>query len=140
MWARIIINTAFFVCQILLYRFLATIEDQGDSCPCSSGWKLAQAKLFTNIMVLLNLVNIFVPLNRGLHNIPIVGGSISIIYLVMLGGELCLVYSICKELEKPVCRDCEIDGYERIVEFFQNQSMIACLGYAIVASIIQLYF
>ena len=140
MWPRIVLNTGFLLAQIFIYKFLAAIEDQGDACPCSSGWKLAQAKLFTNIMVLLNLVNIFIPLNRGLHNIPIVGGSISLIYLVMLGGELCLVYSICKELDKPICRDCEVDGFEKVVGFFQRQSMLACLGYAVVASIVQLYF
>ena len=140
MWARIILNTAFLLCQIFIYKFLAALEDQGDACPCSSGWKLAQAKLFTNIMVLLNLVNIFVPLNRGLHNIPIVGGSISLIYLVMLGGELCLVYSICKELATPNCKDCLVEGYGDITAFFQRQSMLACFGYAMLASIIQLYF
>ena len=140
MWVRIILNVAFLLCQIFIYKFLAALEDQGDACPCSSGWKLAQAKLFTNILVLLNVVNIFVPLNRALHNIPIVGGSISLIYLVMLGGELCLVYSICKELSKPICRDCEVDGYEKVVAFFQGQSMLACLGYAVIASIVQLYF
>ena len=140
MWVRIILNVAFLICQIYIYKFLAALEDQGDACPCSSGWKLAQAKLFTNIMVLLNLVNIFIPLNRGLHNIPIIGGSISMIYLVMLSGELCLVYSICKELAKPICRDCEVDGFERIVGLFQGQSILACLGYAVLASIVQLYF
>ena len=140
MWLRIIINSIFLLGQIILYRFLQTLEDQGDDCPCSSGWKLAQSKLIANIMVLLNVVNIAIPLNRGLHNIPLVGGSISLIYLILLVSELCLIYSISKELTKPICRYCDVGDYNYVAEFFQSQSVLACIGYAIVASIIQLYF
>ena len=140
MWLRIIINTIFLVIQIIIYKFLSYLENQGDKCPCSNGWKLIQSKFITNIMILLNVINIFIPLNRGLYNIPIIGGSISIIYLLLLVGELILVYNISNELNKPDCKKCDIGDYKYLVSFFNNQSIISCIGYSIIISIVLLYF
>jgi hypothetical protein len=140
MWLRFIINLIFLIIQIYIYKLLEYIEEQGENCPCSSGWKLAQVKLITNIMILLNVINMFVPLNSGLHNIPLIGGSISLIYLLLLSLELVLVSSITKEFDTPNCKDCNTEEYQSIVNFFQGSSYIGCIVYAGFSSIIQLYF
>ena len=135
---RIIFNIIFAYGNLHITNFISHIESQKD-CPCSSGWKINNGKLFSSLLFIIGLVNIFISANNILSQVPIIGSSYVLIFVLILFLELFIVSRICKNLKDKENRKCDIQGYKPLCKMFYKISTMECSYIAIIISIIFFY-
>lgn len=87
-----------FVCfNIITYFMVKEVEDN-KRCECKDNKKITNAYYFLNtieyiktfswLASIIGLVNLFIPINKGLSNIIIVGSMISVALFILLIGQM----------------------------------------------------
>jgi hypothetical protein len=134
-WIRIFINIISICIQIAINQLIAEIQDT-PICQYHDDWKLQQIKTLTNIMIIVNILNMFVSLNKNINGIPLIGGSVGLVF----GFFLVLEAGLVSKLAGDISSGCTIKGYDWLINVIESQSTIAWCIYATGAAIIQLYF
>jgi hypothetical protein len=135
---RIIFNGIFAFSSLQASRAVTHIEKQTD-CPCSKGWKISTAKPLSSLFFVISIINIFVSANNILSQIPLIGSSYALIFLLCLFMELFTMSRLAKCLQDEENSDCDIKGHEPLFKFFQQRSITECAYISIVLTIIFFY-
>jgi hypothetical protein len=128
MYYRIAVNLLFLIIQIYIYQFISDIIAAAATTSVQSitpSWKLLQTKLIANILIILSIINLFIPLTQCAYKLPIIGGSIGIIYLLFITSELCLLHNITHDTAVCTPRKICINNY--IYSIFRHSSYIYCI-------------
>jgi hypothetical protein len=135
---RVIINILFAYGNLRVTNFINHIEKQKD-CPCSSGWKIMNGKFISSLLFIVGIVNIFFSANNILSNVPIIGSSYVLIFVLLFFIELFIMSRLAKNLREKECRSCDIKGYESLCKFFRKRTVTECIYLSIIISIIFFY-
>ena len=129
---------------LLNFTILGIIENlqKQDSCKCNTGWKPENLKMISNIGIIIGIINIILPINKTLYEIPIISTVFSIICLGIVFMYLFSAvryFRNLRQLEK--CRKtCKIrKSDESFVNFVStiNTLYIVIIGFII--TILMLY-
>ncbi len=135
---RIIFNGIFAFCSLQASRAITHLEKQKD-CPCSKGWKISTTKPLSSLFFVISIINIFISANSILSQIPFIGSSYALIFLLCLFLELFAMSRLAICLQDEENDDCDIKGYEPLFKFFQQRSVTDCAYISIILTIIFFY-
>lgn len=135
---RIIFNGIFAFCSLQASRAVLHIEKQ-KKCPCSKGWKISTTKPLSSLFFVISIINIFISANNILSQIPLVGSSYALLFLLCLFMELLALSRLAKCLQDEENNNCDIKGYEPLFKFFQQLTIIECSYISIILTIIFFY-
>jgi hypothetical protein len=135
---RIIYSLIFTLLFIYFTKFISAIENK-KKCALSEGWRITNGKVLSSLLMIVGIVNIFVPANKFLSTLPIIGSSYILLFSLALFGDLFIIYRLSKNIDESDDSKCKIKGYDTIIDFFSTKSMADCIYYTIIATIIFFY-
>ena len=135
---RIIYSLIFTLLFIYFTQFISAIENK-KKCALSEGWRITNGKVLSSLLMIVGIVNIFVPANKFLSTLPIIGSSYILLFSLALFGNLFIIYRLSKNIDESDDSRCKIKGYDTIIEFFSARTMVDCIYYTIIATIIFFY-
>lgn len=135
---RYVLNGLFIILNLMINNFFNDINNQ-KTCPIKKDWKIENGILISNVLFLCGIINIFIPLNKYITNIPIVGGWYVYIFMIVLFVELYLVLFTVENLNK-IGKKCSKDKIKIIYNLFKDKNMLSCLYFTIASSIVLFYF
>ena len=135
---RIIYSLIFTLISIYFTQFISAIENK-KKCALSEGWRITNGKVLSSLLMIVGIVNIFVPANKFLSTLPIIGSSYILLFSLALFGNLFIIYRLSKNIDESDDSRCKIKGYDTIIEFFSARTMVDCIYYTIIATIIFFY-
>jgi len=106
--AKLILFGGLVIISSLTLSILSAVENQ-DSCKCAQSWKSQLLTVFCYIIIIMSLVNLFIPLNSLISKLPLLGGLFSIGMVILLALQMWLTISIFNDIEN--CDNCEISGF-----------------------------
>ena len=71
---RIIYSIIFTITSIYFTQFINAIAEK-KKCPLSEGWRITNGKILSSLLMIVGLVNIFVPASKFLSTLPVIGSS-----------------------------------------------------------------
>ena len=135
---RILFNSIFAFMSLHISNAIGHIEKQKD-CPCSQGWKISVGKPLASLLFLIGIANIFISANNVLSQIPFIGSSYALLFLLSIFIELFLLSRLAKCLKDEENNDCDITGYQPLFKFFRKRTITECTYFSIIISIIFFY-
>jgi len=135
---RIIYSLLFTLVCIYFTQFISAIESK-KKCDLSEGWRITNGKILSSLLMIVGIVNIFVPANKFLSNLPIIGSSYILVFTFALFGLLFIINRLSKNIKDSENSKCKIKGYDTIIDFFYNKSVMECIYITIIVSIIFFY-
>lgn len=135
---RILFNGLFAFSFLQASRAIEHISKQTD-CPCSQGWKISAGKPLSSLLFVIGSINIFISANNILSQIPLIGSSYSLLFLLCLFMNLYILSRLSNCLQETENSDCDITGYEPLFNFFKKISILDCSYISIILTIIFFY-
>ena len=135
---RIIYSSIFTLIAIYFTQFITAIENK-KKCSLSEGWRITNGKVLSSLLMIVGIVNIVVPANKFLSTLPIVGSSYILLFALALFGDLFIIYRLAKNIDESEDSRCSIKGYDTIIDFFSTKTMMDCVYFSIIATIIFFY-
>jgi hypothetical protein len=135
---RIIYSLLFTLGNIYINQFLNAIEEK-KKCPLSKGWRITNGKLLSSLLMIVGLVNIFVPASKFLSTIPLIGSSYVLLFVLTLFTVFFIVDRIVENMNDDANYKCKPKGYDMIINFFNDKSIMECIYYTIGISILFFY-
>ena len=135
---RIIYSLFFALVFIYFTQFINAIEKK-KKCYLSDGWRITNGKLLSSLLMIVSIINIVVPANKFLSTLPIIGSSYILFFILALFGDLFIIYRLSKNIVESDDSRCRIKGYDTLVDFFSTKSMMECIYYTIIGTIIFFY-
>lgn len=135
---RILYSLLFTIICIYFSQFITAVEKMTD-CPLSEGWRITNGKIISSILMIIGLINIFIPASKFLSTLPIVGSSYVFIFIIMLFGELFIVTRLSFNIEESDNSNCNLKGYDLLVDFFKTKTFVECIYFTLIISIIFFY-
>ena len=135
---RIIYSSIFALIAIYFTQFITAIENK-KKCSLSEGWRITNGKVLSSLLMIVGIVNIFVPANKFLSTLPIIGSSYILLFSLALFGDLFIIYRLSKNIDESNDSRCKIKGYDTIIDFFSSRTMVDCIYYTIIVTIIFFY-
>ncbi len=138
---RIILNIILAVLLLIANAYINAIsQSDPKTCPCASGWRITNGKLTSSFLFFISIVNIFMPVNNFISQIPLIGSGGIIIYMLMLSMLVYILNSLSRQLDTPECKSCSnVNGFASFKNILSSQSMTNLILFAIGASIISFY-
>jgi len=135
---RIIFSLLFTLSCIYFIQFINTIESK-KKCSLSEGWRIINGKVVGSILMIVGLVNIFIPANKFLSTLPIIGSSYVLIFMLALFGELFIINRLSINIEESEESKCKIKGFDMLINFFSTKTFIDCIYITVIISILFFY-
>jgi len=135
---RIIYSSIFALIAIYFTQFITAIENK-KKCSLSEGWRITNGKVLSSLLMIVGIVNIFVPANKFLSTLPIIGSSYILLFSLALFGDLFIIYRLSINIDESNDSRCKIKGYDTIIDFFSSRTMVDCIYYTIIVTIIFFY-
>ena len=135
---RILYSILFTLICIYFTQFISAIENKTD-CPLSEGWRITNGKIIASILMIVGLVNIFIPASKFLSTLPIIGSSYVLVFILAVFGELFIITRLAFNIEDSDNSNCKLKGYDLLINFFSNKTFIECIYFTLIVSIIFFY-
>ena len=135
---RIIYSLIFTLVCMYFTQFINAIEEK-KKCPLSEGWRITNGKIISSLLMLVGLINIFVPASKFLSTLPIIGSSYVLVFVLALFGNLIIINRLSINIAESENSKCNIKGYDMIINFFSEKSFTDCIYFTIIISIIFFY-
>jgi len=135
---RIIYSLVFALMCMYFTQFINAIEKK-KKCPLSDGWRITNGKLIGSLLMLVGIVNIFVPANKFLSTLPIIGSSYILLFALALFGELFIINRLSKNIDESDNSKCKLKGYDTLIEFFISKTIMECIYFTIIITIVFFY-
>lgn len=135
---RLILSLAILIFCIVVNGLLSNLEKQ-KKCPCNSGWRIINGKLFSMMLAVIAGINLFMPASKFLSSLPLVGSAYILFFMLMVFIILFILIRLSKELETPDCKKCKVDMYKPLIIFFRNRSVAECVYFTIIITVIFFY-
>ena len=118
------IKTIFYIALIILnywtYYLILELQEQKE-CLCNSGWRIENIKMISIATILLSILNIFIPLNKMLYNIPVVSTIMTFVMVFILFAQFFMMKRLSRQLNTAQCQDtCDINW---VFEYIRNISL-----------------
>ncbi len=135
---RIIYSLIFTLVFLYFTQFINAIEEK-KKCPLSEGWRITNGKIISSLLMLVGLINVFVPASKFLSTLPIIGSSYVLVFVLALFGDLIIINRLSINIAESENSKCKLKGYDMIINFFSEKSFTDCIYFTIIISIIFFY-
>ena len=135
---RIIFSIIFTLCCIYFTQFISAIEAK-KKCPLSEGWRITNGKVLGSLLMIIGIVNIFVPANKFLSTLPIIGSSYVVLFILILFSELFIINRLSININDSNNSKCKIKGYDFLIDYFSKKTFNECIYITLVISILFFY-
>ena len=89
--------------------------------------------------MIVGLVNIFIPANKFLSTLPIIGSSYVLLFMLALFGELFIINRLAINIENSDNSKCKIKGYDLLINYFSEKTFVECIYITMIVSILFFY-
>lgn len=127
---RLIVNVLLilFCCSLINYiNQLKKIKE----CPIKKNWKLNNANVLINLLLLASVVNIFIPLHNFFYALPLIGGWYIFLFALWIFIILFNITSLSNEIKNnksnTLYKKCINDKTKIIYNAFKNNTLITNL-------------
>ena len=134
---RIIFSLAITMCSMYITQYITAIGDK--KCELAKSLYISNGKLLSSLLMIISVVNIFMPVNKFLSNIPIIGSSYVFLFIVLLFMLLFILKRIVINLDEPENKKCILKDYKSLTTFIGNRSYADCCYITIIISVVFFY-
>ena len=135
---RIIFSLIFTLVCIYFTQFINAIEEK-KKCPISKGWRISNGKIVASFLMIIGLVNVFIPASKFLSTLPIIGSSYVLIFSLLLFGEFIIINRLSINMYENENSKCELEGFDMLINFFSTKNFVDCIYYTVIISVIFFY-
>jgi len=135
--ARILFSLVFSLTFLYLSQFITEVGKK--KCPLSSSLYISNGKLFGGILIMIGLINIILPINKFIYNIPIIGTSYVFIIMILIFVMFFVLKRIISNLQEDENKKCRTKNYKRLRDFIENRSIGECIYITVAISIVFFY-
>lgn len=136
--ARVIYSLIFTICCSYISNFINKIEEK-KKCPLAEGWRITNGKIISSLLIIIGTINIFIPASKLLSTIPIIGSSYVLIFVLAVFMLVFIINRLCINITEREDSKCNIKGYDYIINFFKDTTIMECIYMTIIISIIFFY-
>ena len=108
-------------------------------CPISKGWRISNGKIVASFLMIIGLVNVFIPASKFLSTLPIIGSSYVLIFSLLLFGEFIIINRLSINMYENDNSKCELEGFDMLINFFSTKNFVDCIYYTVIISVIFFY-
>lgn len=134
---RIIFSLIFTLLSLYITQFINAIEEK--KCPLSKSLYISNGKLCSTLLMLIGAINIFVPINKFVANIPVIGSSYVLLFILILFMTLFILKRIVGNLAESENKKCNVKTYKSLIYFINDRSMSEMIYFTLLISIIFFY-
>ena len=134
---RIILSLSIGFIFLYITQFITKVEKS--KCPLSNSLYISNGKLLSSLLMLFGFINAFIPINKIIYNIPVIGSSYVLIFVGVLFGILFIIKRIADNLNEPENKKCKKKEYKFLIDFINNRSINECFLFTIIISIVFFY-
>ena len=134
---RIVFSLSITMCAMYITQYISAIGDK--KCELANSLYVSNGKLLSSLLVFISAVNIFMPVNKFLSNIPIIGSSYVLLFILLLFILLFILKRIVINLDEPENKKCKIKEYKLLSNFISDISYFQCSYITIIISVIFFY-
>jgi hypothetical protein len=134
---RILFSLLFTVCSLYVTQFIKAVEEK--KCPLSEGLYVSNGKLCSSLLMIIGAINIFVPINKFVANIPVIGSSYVLLFILLLFLTLFIVKRIVVNLAESENKKCNVKHYKSFMIFINERSMMELIYLTLILSILFFY-
>ena len=131
---RILFSILFSLTYLYVSQFISEIGKK--KCPLASSLYISNGKLLSSLLMLFGFINAFIPINKIIYNIPVIGSSYVLIFVGVLFGILFIIKRIADNLNEPENKKCKKKEYKFLIDFINNRSINECFLFTIIISIV----
>jgi len=135
---RIIFSLFVTLSCIYIIQFINKIEEK-KKCSLSEGWRITNGKIIGSLLMIVSLINVFIPANKFLSTLPIIGSSYVFIFMLALFGELFIINRLVINIKESEESKCKIKGFDMLINFFSTKTFIECIYITIIISMLFFY-
>ncbi len=135
---RFIFSILFALTNIYFSNFIKAIENK-KKCELSKGWKITNGKILSSLLIIIGFVNAFIPANKWFSNIPFIGSSYMIIFILSLFINIYIVNRLAINVNDNQKYKCNIKGYDMLINSFTKIGFLECMYITIGISIVFFY-
>ena len=134
---RIVFSLSITMCAMYITQYISAIGDK--KCELANSLYVSNGKLLSSLLVFISAVNIFMPVNKFLSNIPIIGSSYVLLFIVLLFLLLFILKRIVSNLDEPENKKCNVKDYKSLTNFIDDRSYAECCYITILISVVFFY-
>ena len=134
---RIVFSLSFGFIFLYVTQFITKVEKS--KCPLSNSLYISNGKLLSSLLMLFGFINTFIPINKIIYNIPVIGSSYVLIFVGILFGILFIIKRIADNLNEDENKKCKKKEYKYLIDFINNRSINECFIFTIITSIVFFY-
>jgi hypothetical protein len=135
---RVIYSLAFTIACGYISKFINKIEEK-QKCPLSEGWRISNGKILSSLLMIVGAINIFIPASKFLSTLPIVGSSYVVIFVLAVFMLLFIINRLTINISDREDSKCNVKGYDYLLNYFNNKTVMECIYMTIIISIIFFY-
>ena len=135
---RVIYSILFTVCNVYIIQFITALEAK-KKCSLSKGWRITNGKIIASLLMIVGLINIFIPASKFLSTIPIIGSGYVLIFVIALFMIMLIVNRLAININESTSSNCEIKGYDMLISFFSEKTISECIYFTIIITVIFFY-
>ena len=134
---RIIFSLIFSLCSLYIIQFIKAVEEK--KCPLSEGLYVSNGKLCSSLLMIVGVINIFLPINKFVANIPVIGSSYVLLFILILFLTLIMVKRIVVNLAESENKKCNVKLYKSFINFMNERSVMELIYITLILSILFFY-
>ena len=142
-----LVNIILIIIQIWINQFVDGLykSKKCNKCSFKKGWQINQVRILSALLILATLLNIIFPIFKLLNAIPLISSIAIFIYLGILIYEFIMMKRIGNEFKSKnnecyKCRQMMTNMDIWLSDYWADQNIGSCIGYAFIITIIQFYF
>jgi hypothetical protein len=137
---RIIFSILFTLLCLYFTQFITAVGEK--KCPLSKSLYISNGNLLSSLLMIIAVINIFIPINKFLATIPILGSSYILIFILVLFTTFFILKRIVSNLdedENTQCKSKLYKSYKSLIDFINNRSITECIYATFILSILFFY-
>jgi len=104
----------FIVFNVYIFYYVKSVEDNKE-CNCNdNSWEKRYLKFFSILIALIAFVNMFVPINRWLSKIIIIGSAFVLAIVILMALQVYALVTYFKKMNKEECDKC-VTGFNQTI-------------------------
>ena len=134
---RIIFSLTFTVICLYTTQYITAVGEK--NCPLSKGLYVSNGKIFSSLLMIVGFINIFIPINKFLSNIPLIGSTYILIFTLLLFINFFVLKRIVSNSSEPENKKCIIKNYKSLISFIDDRGIQEIIYFTLIISIIFFY-
>ncbi len=137
---RILFSIIFTLICLYFTQFITFVGDT--KCPLSKSLYISNGTLLSSVLIIIGVINIVMPINKFLANIPILGSSYILLFILALFTTFFILKRIVSNLDEAENKKCKTKttkSYKSLIQFIDNRSITECIYFTFIISILFFY-